>query len=203
VSLPARWSALHHGIDPSAVPGLLPWLRVLWWLARPLVRLRVPATAVTVAGVVLAADAVLVAASAPIPAAGCVVAAVVCDGLDGAVAVVGRGGTPFGARADAVADRMTDVLFALVLWRCSAPWWAALVVAVLAVGVDVLRRIRRVRTVITTGERPTWAVCATLACVSAAVTHAHWPVDVCAAVAAVLGVVASVHVSVAVRAPSR
>ena len=148
-------------------------------------------------GVVLAADAVLLARQVPLAAAGCVVFAVVCDGLDGAVAVVGRGATRPGAVADAVADRVSDVLFAVVLWRCGAPWWAALVVAVLAVGVDVLRRLRRVPTVITVGERPTWALCAAMACVSRAVTDAVWPVQTTAAIAGALGVVALIHLVLA------
>ncbi len=114
-----RWSALHHGIDPAGVPLLAPWLRLMWWLARPL--RRVPPTAITVVGVVLAADAVLLGRSWPAAAAVAVLAAVLCDGLDGAVAVVADRATSAGARADAVADRLADVAFAAVLWRCGVP----------------------------------------------------------------------------------
>jgi CDP-diacylglycerol--glycerol-3-phosphate 3-phosphatidyltransferase len=203
VSLPGRWSALHHGIDPVAVPGLLPWLRFVWWLARPLVRIGVPATAVTLAGVVVAVDAVLVASDVPLAAAACVVLALLCDGLDGAVAIVGRGGTALGARADAAADRVTDVLFAVVLWRCGAPWWGSVTVAGLAVAVDAVRRVRRVPAMITVAERPTWAICAVIGCVSASITDAAWPVWTCAAVAAALGLVALLQVTTAARGPSR
>jgi CDP-diacylglycerol--glycerol-3-phosphate 3-phosphatidyltransferase len=202
VSLPDRWSALHHGIDPASVPGLLPWLRALWFVARPLARLRVAPTAVTVLGVVLAADAVLLARTVPLAAAGCVLAAALCDGLDGAVAVLARRSSAFGARADAVADRASDVLFALVLWRCGIAWWAGVAVGVLAVSVDVVRRLRRVPALITVGERPTWTVCAVLACVAAAVTDVTWPVWTCAGVAGVLGVVATAQVTRAVAGPS-
>jgi CDP-diacylglycerol--glycerol-3-phosphate 3-phosphatidyltransferase len=157
----------------------------------------VPPTAVTAAGVLLAVDAVLLAGSSPLAAGACVAVAVVCDGLDGAVAVVGRGGSRLGARADAVADRVVDALFALVLWRCGAPWWAALAVGLFAVGVDVVRRLRRVPDRITVGERPTWALCAALACISAAVTAAVWPQYVCAGVGTVLGLLALGQVVVA------
>jgi hypothetical protein len=74
------------------------------------------------------------------------------------------------------------VAFALVLWRCGAPWWAAAGCAVVALGVDGLRRVRRMPARITVAERPTWTVCTVLACGSSAVTAAGWPVDVCAAV---------------------
>jgi CDP-diacylglycerol--glycerol-3-phosphate 3-phosphatidyltransferase len=186
----ARWSALHHGIEPSSVPGLVPWLRLLWALARPLVAVRVPATAVTLAGVVFALDAAVFASSLPLAAAGCVVVAVVCDGLDGAVAVMGRGDTRLGAMADAIADRVCDVLFAVVLLRCGAPWGLALCFGLLAVGVDLVRRLRRVPARITVAERPTWAVCAFLACVSSSVTSAAWPQWVCGGVGVALGLVA-------------
>jgi CDP-diacylglycerol--glycerol-3-phosphate 3-phosphatidyltransferase len=194
VTTPAqRWSAAHHGIDPGDVPLLLPWLRLVWFVARPLTR--VPPTAITALGVVLAVDAVLLADSTPWAAAGAIVAAAVCDSLDGAVAVLAQRVTRRGALADAVADRICDLAFAAVLWRCGAPWLLALVCGCLAVGVDLLRRLRRVPTVVTVGERPTWTVCAALAAGSAAVTSARWPVMVCAAVWATAGVLALLHVA--------
>ena len=96
-----RWSQLHHGIDPKGVPLLLPWLRLLWWLARPL--RGVPPTAITVLGAVLAVDAAVLAANHPGWAALAVVLAALCDGLDGAVAVVAGRATRSGAVADALA----------------------------------------------------------------------------------------------------
>jgi phosphatidylglycerophosphate synthase len=194
VTTPAqRWSAGHHGIEPARVPLLLPWLRFIWLLARPLVR--VPPTAITALGVLLALDAVLLAGSLPWAAAIAVVAAAVCDSLDGAVAVLAERTTRFGAGADAVADRISDAAFAAVLWRCGAPWWLALVCGCLALGVDAVRRMRHIPTVITVGERPTWTICAGLAAVSAAITSASWPVLVCAAVWVAVGAVALAQVT--------
>ncbi len=184
-----RWSALHHGIDPARVPLLLPWLRFVWVLARPL--RAVPPVALTALGVLLAADAVLLAGPAPWAAAAAVVLAALCDALDGAVAVIASRISQFGARADAVADRLSDAAFAAVLWRCGVPWPVALACGAAAWGVDVLRRVRRVRSRITAGERPSWTICAALACGSAAVTPAQWPVLACAAVWLALGAFAS------------
>jgi CDP-diacylglycerol--glycerol-3-phosphate 3-phosphatidyltransferase len=196
VTTPAqRWSAQHHGIDPSGVPLLLPWLRLLWRVARPLAW--VPPTFLTALGVLLAVDAVLLAGSVPAVAAVVVVAAALCDGLDGAVAVVADRATPAGARADAIADRICDAAFAAVLWRCGVPWWVAVGCAALALGVDGLRRLRRVPALITVGERPTWTICAALACISAAVTSADWPVLVCAGVWLAAGAVALTQVALA------
>ncbi len=189
-----RWSALHHGIDPVRVPLLASWLRLMWLLARPLAR--VPPTLITVLGALLALDAVLLAGSLPSAAAAAVVAAALCDGLDGAVAVVADRATARGARADAVADRVSDAAFAAVVWRSGAPWWLAALCGVLAVGVDLLRRVRRVPTRITVGERPTWTVCAALAAGSAAATPAHWPVLVCAGVWVAAGIVGVAQIAV-------
>lgn len=189
-----RWSELHHGIDPAGVPLLAPWLRLMWATSRPLARLRVPPTAVTGSGVVLAGSAVGLASAHPAWAAVAVVVAAVCDGLDGAIAVVAGRATRAGAVADAVADRLADAAFAAVLWRCGVPLaWAALA-AGLALAVDGLRRWRHVPTRITVGERPTWTICAVLACGAAAVTGTKWPVDLCAGVWIVAGAIAVVQV---------
>lgn len=162
------------------MPLLCGWLSFVWAVARPLVR--VPPTAITVLGVVLAAAAVGLAGPVPWAAAVAVLLAALCDGLDGAVAVLADRATRHGALADAVADRLADVAFALVLWRCGAPLWLALAAAALAVGVDGQRRLARRPAVITVAERPSWTVCAVLACLASAMTSATWPVDVCAAV---------------------
>src|SRR3954453_14322934 len=151
-----RWSALHHGIDPARVPLLSRWLRLMWAAAAHL--RGVPPTAVTALGVVLALDAVLLAPGRPGWAALAVVLAAVCDGLDGAIAVVADRATRAGAVADAVADRVADAAFAAVLWRCGVHWGLAALCALGAVGIDLLRRLRRVPARITVGERPTWTV---------------------------------------------
>ena len=180
--LPTRWSQLHHGIDPAGVPLLAGWLRLMWAIARGLMRLRVAPTAVTVAGVGFAAAAVVVAPGLPVLAAVLVVLAALSDALDGALAVVADRATPAGARADAVADRCCDIAFALVLWRCGAPAPLAVAAALLAVGVDALRRVRRVPDRITVAERPTFAICAVAGALSAASLGRGWPLLVCVAV---------------------
>jgi phosphatidylglycerophosphate synthase len=189
-----RWSALHHGIDPAGVPLLAPWLRAMWWLAAPLARRRVPPAFLTALGVLLALDAVLLAGSWPWAAGLAVVAAVVCDGLDGAVAVLADQATSRGALADATADRISDAAFAAVLWRCGVPAWAAVVAGVLAVTVDVARRLRHVPARLTAAERPTWTICTLLACASATASSQHWPVDVCVGMWIAAGVVGLVQV---------
>ncbi|MGI8679157.1 MAG: CDP-alcohol phosphatidyltransferase family protein [Jatrophihabitans sp.] len=198
-----RWSQLHHGIDPTEVPLLGRWLRTMWWLARPLVRLRVPPTLVTMVGVLLAVDAVPLAARFPWAAGVCVLGSVVCDGLDGAVAVLRDHATRSGALADALADRVSDVAMAAVIWRFGAPWWLAATAGALAVGVDALRRIRRTPERLTVAERPTWTVCTLLACLCATVGSATWPAAVCASVWVAAGALGTAQLVRTAPGPSR
>jgi phosphatidylglycerophosphate synthase len=192
----ARWSALHRDLDPATVPLLRPWLRGMWWLAQPLVRLRVAPTVVTVFGVVAAVAAGPAVGLSPWLALGLVVAAVLADGLDGAVALLaGRAGAA-GARADAVADRVADCAFAAVIWRCGAPWWLAGLAAAISLvheGVRARRPGSAVR--ITVAERPTRAICTVLAAGSAGVSSAAWPASVCAGVWVGLGVAGLVQLA--------
>lgn len=180
----AQWSALHHGIDPARVPLLSGWLRAMWFLAAPLARIRTPPTALTVLGALFAVDAVLLAASQPWVALVLVLLSVVCDGLDGAVALLSRRVSVAGGYADKIADRVADAAFATVLWRCGAPWELALAAGALSLAHEAIRMVRggALLARLTVAERPTRTVCAALACGSSAVSSAPWPPTVCAAV---------------------
>ena len=183
------WSALHRGLRPS--PLVRRWLTLMWTLARPLAEARVPPAAITAAGVLLAVDAPLLAARLPLVALVLVLAAALCDGLDGAVALLQGRTTRAGAVADTIADRIADTAFALVIWQAGAPLWLALVAAALSVGLELARR----RPLITVAERPTRVICTALACVSAAISDAAWPPTVCAAVWVAATLVAFVQIT--------
>jgi CDP-diacylglycerol--glycerol-3-phosphate 3-phosphatidyltransferase len=185
----AGWSELHHGIDPSRVPFLRLWLHVVYRVARPLCA--VPPMAFTVLGAVLALDALLLASTQPWVAFALVLVSAACDALDGAVAVIADRASAAGAIADKIADRVADIAFALVIWRCGAPLWLAVIAALLSLLHEAIREIRggRLRSRITVAERPTRVICAALACVCAGVSSAAWPPSVCAAVWVTLAVV--------------
>jgi phosphatidylglycerophosphate synthase len=178
----AAWSELHHGIDPDRVPLLRGWLRLVWLVARPL--WFVPPIVLTVLGALFAVDALLLASTQPWFALGLVLLSTMCDALDGAVAVIARKASRRGAIADKIADRIADTAFALVLWRCGAPWELAVIAAGMSLLHEGFREIRggALRARITVAERPTRVVCTALACVCAGVSTAGWPPTVCAAV---------------------
>ncbi|WP_375493738.1 CDP-alcohol phosphatidyltransferase family protein [uncultured Jatrophihabitans sp.] len=156
------------------------WLSLMWSGGRVLARHGVAPTAVTAAGVTSATLAVGVARSSPVAAGAAVLLAAVCDGLDGATAVVADRATRSGALADAVADRYCDATFAAVMWRCGVPPRLAAGCGALAWAVDGVRRVRRIPWRITVAERPTFTICALLAC--AADAAAPLPVLPCALV---------------------
>lgn len=196
----AAWSAAHHGLDPRTVPGLGRWLRSVWWLAGPLVRVRTPPLLITVLGALAALAAVIAVVwwAAPWWALPLVLVSVALDALDGAVAVLTSRVSPAGAIADRVADRVADCAFAAVIWRCGAPWSLALAAAALTLLLEGWRELRRgpLLTTLTVAERPTRAICTVLACLCAGVSSATWPATVCAAVWAALSVVALAHFAV-------
>jgi phosphatidylglycerophosphate synthase len=175
----AGWSGLHHGIEPADVPLLRGWLRLVWALAQPL--RRVPPLVLTVLGAALALAAIV---TVPWIAPALVLLSVLCDGLDGAVALAAGRASTRGAVADKIADRVADTAFALVIWRCGAPLWLALTAAAGALLLETTRIVRggRALATITVAERPTRTICTVLACLCAGLSTATWPATVCAAV---------------------
>ena len=184
-----RWAQLHSGLDPGSIPGLRCWLRSMWTLARPLVALGLPPTAISVAGAVLACAAVGVVRAIPLLAMGLLALSVLCDGLDGAVALIAERASRAGAIADAVCDRIADLAFAAVIYRCGAPLWLSALTAASVLGIEGWRLARAgiARTTITVAERPTRFICAAVAAVLVATLPAAWPAVVCASVLLGLG----------------
>ncbi len=202
-----QWSALHGGARPTGLVGR--WLGIVHAVAAPLARLRVPPDVVTGLGLAIACAAPLLAARGSV---GVVLAAVVValsglfDSLDGAVAVMTRRTSRWGAVLDAVADRVSDAVFVAALWVAGAP--AALCVA--AVGLGWLQEYTRARAgaaglaevaVLTVDERPTRVVVVVMFLIASVARPADepgWP-GIGSAVLVVLGVVGLGQLLVVVR----
>ena len=126
-----------------------------------------------------------------------VLVAVLCDALDGAVALLAGRVTAFGSLADKCADRIADTAFALVVWRCGAPLWLAVAAAAIALLLEGVREVRggAARAVLSVCERPSRVICTLLACLSAG--WGTWAPTTCAAVWLALGLVALGQVATA------
>ncbi len=192
------WQRL-HGTDPRSSRMVLGWLRISHAVALPLARRGVPPNAITLAGVVVAAAVVPLALAGghwPLLAAPVVVVSGLVDSLDGAVAVLSRRASRWGALADALADRVSDAAYCVALWLLGAPAW----LAVLAGGLGYLHEYARARAAglglteagtITVAERPTRIVGATMFLLAAGLYPASAEVWATAGAAfgAVVGVV--------------
>ena len=110
----ATWSTLH--LDAQIKGIVKSWLSISYVIARGLSALRITPNVLTLLGV-LSGVALLFY---PVSILGLIflVLSLICDGVDGSVAIVSGKVSKFGATLDAIADRITEALwfFALYQW---------------------------------------------------------------------------------------
>lgn len=125
----ARWARLHDGHDPRTNAWLIGWLRLSFWLSRPLARAGVLPDVLTVWSVWLA-FAVFVPAQAggywPILGGWILVASGLFDTIDGCVAALTDRATRFGYVLDSTVDRVNDVIYLAAVVSVGAPQWLAI-----------------------------------------------------------------------------
>ena len=110
----ATWSKLH--LDAEIKGIVKGWLSISYFIARGLSALRITPNVLTLLGVLTATAALFYSNS--VIALIFLVLSLICDGVDGSVAIVSGKVSQFGATLDAVADRITEALwfFALYQW---------------------------------------------------------------------------------------
>jgi len=168
------WSDQHHGIDPSAVPLLRPWLRLVDVLATPLVALRVPPDALTAAGVLVSLGVpVLAVHEWHAAAVAAVMVSVLLDGLDGAVAVRSRRVSRYGRALDSWSDRVSELAWWVALVAAAGVWLGqAVVFGLLGLAMEAWRALRGRYGTLTVWERPSRAILAVIGLGAAAAGHA-------------------------------
>lgn len=127
-----RWRDLHGNAEPGRI--VRGWLNCAYALARPLAALRVSPDLVSLSGVVVAIAAVVLVNEQPVVAAALVIASLILDGLDGAVAVLRKRESSWGGVVDGFLDRIGEALWAIALVIVGVPvalvlvgWIAAMV----------------------------------------------------------------------------
>ena len=210
----ARWSATHGGVDTTRPGFVRGWLSVAYLAARPVARLGVAPSVVTVLGVLVAAAVVPLALAGgrwPLLVAVVVLLSGLLDGVDGAVAVLTGRSSAWGSVLDALADRCSDLayvagLLALAGWGPAWVRWLAAACGALTLLHEYLRSRAALAGlddvgVVTVAERPTRVV-VTLMCFLAAGVYPAAS-DVWGRIAlgawAVTGVVGFVQLGVVVR----
>jgi phosphatidylglycerophosphate synthase len=113
----AKWSALHGDAKLSKV--VTGWLRLSYFIVQPLIKIGLSANAISVLGLFLGVFTYLQAKS---PLAILWVAlSLICDGLDGTVAILKGSASKFGAVLDSVLDRATEFFWLLALYQIGLP----------------------------------------------------------------------------------
>ncbi|GAB7037905.1 CDP-alcohol phosphatidyltransferase family protein [Catenuloplanes niger JCM 9533] len=158
------WAGLHGGFDPRRASVLVRgWLRLAFVLGRPLGRLGVPPTAVTVVGLLICACVPLVVLAdrtvGPLAGAALVLLAGVADSVDGAVAVTSGRASRLGHLYDSVADRLGEAAWLAAFWAAGAFGWLVVVAGALSWLHEYVRARASVAGmreigVVTIGERP-------------------------------------------------
>ena len=117
----ATWSKLH---GDAKIEGIVKaWLQISFAVVKPLAKIRVTPNFLTLAGLV-SAIALWQFADSWI-AAIFLVLSLFFDGIDGSLAIVSKVTSKFGAFTDSFVDRLSEIFWALALYKLGAP--AALV----------------------------------------------------------------------------
>lgn len=111
------WSKLH---GEAKIEGIVKtWLQISYSVVGPLAKLRITPNLLTLAGLIFAIA--LWQFPNSWPAALFLVLSLFFDGIDGSLAIYSRVTSKFGAFTDSFVDRLSEVFWALALYKLSAP----------------------------------------------------------------------------------
>lgn len=123
-----KWSQLHSG---SAVTGIVgAWLSISYRFGLIATLLRITPNALTLLGLLAAIATAYWALS--LWAIAFLVFSLFCDGIDGSVAIFQKKESNRGAIFDSVADRISEALWLVALFRIGVPAWIAILLWVIA-----------------------------------------------------------------------
>jgi len=131
------WSRLHGDANISGI--VKGWLSISYVIVKPLSKARVTPNILTILGLFFG---VLLYANAEIfwsPAL--LVLSLICDGIDGSLAIVTSKSTKWGAILDSTVDRLTEIFWVLALYKIGADL-KLLIVVLLAASVQEYIRAR-------------------------------------------------------------
>lgn len=102
-----QWSDLHGGVEVQGVIAL--WLRISYWIARALAFFRVTPNVMTTIGLLSAISIYFTLYTSQLIAL--VVFSLVCDGVDGSLAIYRGKASKFGELYDSLADRISEAFW--------------------------------------------------------------------------------------------
>jgi len=129
------WSKLHGDAQISGI--VKGWLTISYYLVRPLAKLRVTPNMLSIAGLIFGIALYL---NAQNPwAIGLLVASLLCDGIDGSLAIITNKASKWGAALDSILDRTTEVFWVLTFISIGGNEYIVIGAAVLAFAQEYLR----------------------------------------------------------------
>jgi phosphatidylglycerophosphate synthase len=103
------WSDLHGGVEVQGVISI--WLRISYWIARALSALRITPNVVTTIGLLASIGIYFTWYTSQLIAL--VLFSLICDGVDGSLAIYRGRVSKFGELYDSVADRISEAFWLL------------------------------------------------------------------------------------------
>ena len=149
------WSKLHGDAKVSGI--VKGWLSISFPVSKALAKIRVTPNALTILGLVF--GILLYMNSNAIWAPLILVISLICDGVDGSLAIITRQSSKWGALLDSVVDRLTEVFWVLALYSLGVDSKILITVLILASTQEYLRAraggvgLKQVG-VVTVAERP-------------------------------------------------
>ena len=149
------WSKLHGDAKVSGI--VKGWLSISFPVSKALAKIRVTPNALTILGLVF--GILLYMNSSAIWAPLILVISLICDGVDGSLAIITRQSSKWGALLDSVVDRLTEVFWVFALYSLGVDSKILITVLILASTQEYLRAraggvgLKQVG-VVTIAERP-------------------------------------------------
>ena len=103
------WSDLHGGVEVQGV--IAGWLRISYWIARTLAALRFTPNVITTLGLIASMGIYFTWYTSQLIAL--VLFSLICDGVDGSLAIYRERTSKFGELYDSVADRISEAFWLL------------------------------------------------------------------------------------------
>lgn len=149
------WSKLHGDAKVSGI--VKGWLSISFTVSKALAKMRVTPNELTILGLVF--GILLYMNSNAIWAPLILIISLICDGVDGSLAIITRQSSKWGALLDSVVDRITEVFWVLALYSLGVDSKILITVLILALTQEYLRAraggvgLKQVG-VVTVAERP-------------------------------------------------
>jgi phosphatidylglycerophosphate synthase len=129
------WSKLHGDANISGI--VKGWLTISFPVSKSLAKIRITPNALTILGLIF--GIVLYINTKAVWAPVILVISLICDGVDGSLAIITGKSSKWGALLDSVVDRITEVFWALALYTLGVDSKILITVLILASAQEYLR----------------------------------------------------------------